>query len=399
MKFKQFLCALSAAAMIFSASACSSGSQSSESSPKETQPAVVTETPETEVSTVTDENVENEDETSTVTDHAGYTVEVPRNIERIVVCDIYPLPSVLSVFFDSADKIVGMAGPSMTAAKNSLLSELYPEILNAQTGFIDGTKVNIEELMTLNPDVVFYSADDTALGDQLRNAGLCTIAISANKWEYNAIETLNNWIDLLDQMFPENNKFDKVKKYSGDTYKMVQDKIKILPDSDREKAFFLFKYSDTNITTSGKQFFGQWWADSIGSVNVGESLETDNSTTVSMEQIYQWNPSVIFITNFNTAQPDDLYNNTTGSFDWSGIDAVKNKRVYKMPLGIYRSYTAGADTPITLIWLAKTTYPELFEDIDITEKTKDYYKEVFGITLTDEQAEKIFAPVSGASAF
>ena len=165
------------------------------------------------------------------------------------------------------------------------------------------------------------------------------------------------------------------------------------------KRFFLFKYSDTNITTSGKKFFGQWWADSIGAVNVGESLETDNSTTVSMEQIYQWNPSVIFITNFNTAQPDDLYNNTTGSFDWSGIDAVKNKQVYKMPLGIYRSYTAGADTPITLMWLAKTAYPELFKDLDITEKTKEYYKEVFGITLTDDQAVKIFAPVSDASAF
>ncbi len=399
MKLKKLLCALSAAAMMFSVSACSSGNQSSESSVKETQPAAVTETAEAEVSTVTNENVENTEKASTITDHAGYTVEIPQDIQRIVVCDIYPLPSVLSVFFDSADKIVGMAGPSMTAAKNSLLSELYPEILDAQTGFIDGTNVNIEELMQLDPDVVFYSADDTALGDQLRNAGFCTIAISANKWEYNAIETLNNWIDLLDQMFPENNKFDKVKSYSDATYKMVQERVKDLPESDRQKAFFLFKYSDTNITTSGKKFFGQWWADSIGAVNVGESLETDNSTTVSMEQIYQWNPSVIFITNFNTAQPDGLYNNTTGSFDWSGIDAVKNKQVYKMPLGIYRSYTAGADTPITLMWLAKTAYPELFKDLDITEKTKEYYKEVFGITLTDDQAVKIFAPVSDASAF
>ena len=43
-------------------------------------------------------------ETITVTDHAGNEVTVPREINRIVVCDIYPLPSVLAVFFDSAEK-------------------------------------------------------------------------------------------------------------------------------------------------------------------------------------------------------------------------------------------------------------------------------------------------------
>ena len=50
---------------------------------------------------------ENSD-TITITDHADRQVEVPKDIQRIAVCDIYPLPSVLAVFFDSADKIVGM---------------------------------------------------------------------------------------------------------------------------------------------------------------------------------------------------------------------------------------------------------------------------------------------------
>ena len=67
-----------------------------------------------------------------------------------------------------------------------------------------------------------------------------------------------------------------------------------------------------------------------------------------------------------------------------------------MPLGMYRSYTCGVDTPVTLLWLAKTAYPALFDDVDITEETINYYKEVFGITLTKEQADKIFSPVAAA---
>lgn len=332
----------------------------------------------------------------TVTDHEGNTVEVKKDIQRIVVCDIYPLPSVLTIFFDSSEKIVGMAEPSMTAAKNSLLSELYPDLLNAKTSFIDGTNVNLEELTALNPDVVFYSAGDGTLGQQLRNAGFSAIAISASKWQYNAIETLNNWIDLLSQLFPSNDKSQKVKDYSNQAYTLVQDRVKDLTDEQKSNVFFLFKYSDSNISTSGNSFFGQWWADAVGAKNVGAELDTDNSANVNMEQIYKWNPDKIFITNFNKAQPDDLYNNSIGSYDWSEITAVKNKNVYKMPLGMYRSYTAGVDTPITLLWLAKITYPSLFEDIDITVKVKEYYSDVFSITLTDEQAGKIFAPITAA---
>ena len=91
--------------------------------------------------------------TITVVDHADKEVVVPAEINRIAVCDIYPLPSVLAVFFDSADKIVGMPAPSMTAAQNGLLGQLYPEILNAETGYIDGSNINMEELAKLEPDV------------------------------------------------------------------------------------------------------------------------------------------------------------------------------------------------------------------------------------------------------
>lgn len=339
---------------------------------------------------------ETQEGTHVVVDHAGNEVEVPYDIQRIAVADIYPLPSVLSVFFDSAEKIVGMAPASMTAAQNSLLSQLYPEILNADTSFTDGTTINIEELVKLQPDVVFYGASSPSIGEQLASAGIPGIAISVNKWDYNAIETLDNWISLISELFPGNDKTELVSNYSNQVYEEIQQRVADLPQEDRARLFFLFQYSDTTIATSGQNFFGQWWADAIGAVNVAQELTTDNANQVNMEQIYGWNPDTILITNFNQATPDDLYNNTIGSYDWSQIDAIQQRQVYKMPLGMYRSYTPGVDTPVTLYWLAKTVYPDLFEDIDVTEKTIDYYDTVFGITLTEEQAESIFTPVTAA---
>ena len=190
--------------------------------------------------------------THVVVDHNGNEVAVPNNVERIAVCDIFPLPSVLTVFFDSAEKIVGMAPASMLAAKNGLLGELYPEILNAETGFIDGSNVNIEELMKLKPDVVFYSASSAELGEQLRAAGFAALAVSVNKWDYNAIETLNHWIELFNEVIPQNDKVDKVRNYSNDMYELVQSRVGGLTEEQRERVFFLFQYSETNMLTSGR---------------------------------------------------------------------------------------------------------------------------------------------------
>ena len=393
---KKVIALILALAICLGAVACSSenkGDNNNNNTVTKTEDGNTRTTPDT---STTEPETLDPDGTHIVTDHAGNSVEVPNVINRIVVADIYPMASVLTVFFDSAEKIVGMAAPCMSAAKNGLLSELYPEILNAKTDFIDGTNVNIEELLKLNPDVVFYSAGSKEEGEAYKNAGIPAIAISPGKWGYDAIETLNQWIETLVQLFPENDKSKIVREYSDKTYKMVQERVSGLSDADKVKVFFLFQYSDSNIMTSGKKFFGQWWCDAIGAKNAAEELEKDNSVAVNMEQIYAWNPELIFITNFNTAKPDDLYNNTVGSYDWSEIEAIKNKQVYKMPLGMYRSYTCGVDTPVTLLWLAKTVYPSLFEDIDITAETKKYYQEVFGITLTDEQANKIFSPVSAA---
>ena len=338
-----------------------------------------------------------ESDVITVTDHLDNQVTVPADIERIAVVGVWPLPSVLTIFFNSAEKIVGMPEASLTAAQNGLLGELYPEILNAKTDFINGDDVNLEELMLLEPDVVFYNAANPAVGEKLTDAGFAAVAVSVNKWDYDCIETLNNWIELFSAMFPKDAKSDAVEKYSNEVYDLISERVSTLSDEQRARVFFIYQYTDTMLASSGAKFFGQWWCDAVGAVNVAQELTTDNSVEVNMEQVYAWNPDTIIVTNFTAAQPEDLMNNTIGNYDWSTVAAIQNGRVFKMPLGMYRSYTPGADTPVTLLWLAKSVYPELFEDIDITERARSYYKDVFGVELTDEQIASIFTPTSAAA--
>ena len=334
--------------------------------------------------------------TKTIVDHEGTKMEIPTKIDRIVVT-AWQLPAPLAVYLGGADKIVGMAPASMVAAENSVLSDIYPEILNASTDFYEGGSVNIEELLKLDPDIVIGASGEMA--ESIRAAGIPAVSFSVSNWDYDVVKTNEEWVKLFDDIFGGSEVSTAVQEYSEVVQADIAAKVSEIPEENKKKVMFLFTYSDATMTTSSKGFFGQSWCDLTGCINVGEEIESLGSASINMEQVYEWNPDVIIITNFTSAQPEDLYNNTIGSDDWSSVNAVKNGEVYKMPLGWYRSYTPGVDTAVTLQWMAKMVYPELFEDVDIEQVAKDYFKDFYEIELTDEQIENMFNPSSAASAY
>lgn len=329
----------------------------------------------------------------TITDHADRTVTVPTDPKKVAILDIYPLPSLLTVYLNSADSIVAMEPVSMNAAKAGILSQLYPDILNVNTDIMNGDAVNMEALAALQPDVVFYNAAKKDEAQQLEDAGLTAVGISATKFNYDAIKTYQEWMSLLDQIYPDyaGKRGTQAGDYASQVYNEVQDKVKDV--TDKQKVLFLYQYDDTAMVTSSSKFFGQWWCDAVGAANVAQDVPADNmNAKITMEQVYEWNPDVIIITNFTKTTPDDLYNNAIGSDDWSSVKAVQDKRVYKMPLGVYRTYTPGIDTPLTLEWLAQAVYPDLFSDVDVASDVKDYYNKLFGVTLTDDQISAMYTP-------
>ena len=336
----------------------------------------------------------------TITDHADREVTVPVNPDRVVILDILPLPSVLTVFLGSAESIVAMQPASMNAAKNGILSELYPEVLEVSTDIMNGDDVNVEALMALDPQIVFYNAGNKPLCEKLENAGLTAVGVSPTKWNYDCIVTYDKWIELLSEIYPEASLSAEVSAFSKEKYDLIQERTASLAEADRKNVLFLFQYDENTMITSGSSFFGQWWCDASGALNAANEVEADNSNAaITMEQVYAWDPDVIIITNFTQTQPEDLLNNAIGDDDWSSVSAVANGQVYKMPLGTYRTYTPGVDTPMTLEWMAGLLYPELFPEFNLTEDVKAYYMDLYGTELTDEQIERMYHPSSAAGSW
>lgn len=361
----------------------------------EAETAVKTMAEETEITAGT-ENTDTP-ENRTIVDHLGNEVTVPANIETIVTTSITPMPSVYCMFAGSAERLIGMSPSSKAAAENSILADIMPEISEVSTDFMTGGEVNVEELIAMDPDVIFCNASKEDEYNQLRAAGLTVIAVSTSQWGSDSVETFEGWVTLLGEVFGEEDKAAGITEYGREVYSMIQERVSTLDESERLRVMFLYNYKDGVIRTSGNSHFGQYWAEASGAINVAEAHDA-SGLEINMEQIYEWDPDIIYVSNFVPYLAEDFYNNEGyEGHDWSVVRAVQEGNVYKCPLGVYRWYPPSSDTPLMLLWLAKTNYPELFEDINLEEEMKEYYIEFFGIELTDEDITKIFNPTREAA--
>ncbi|MBN1222957.1 MAG: ABC transporter substrate-binding protein, partial [Candidatus Aminicenantes bacterium] len=90
--------------------------------------------------------------------------------------------------------------------------------------------------------------------------------------------------------------------------------------------------------------------------------------------------------------PQDLINNSFERQDWSLVRAVRGKRVYKIPSGIYRWDPPSADASLMLKWMAQIHYPDLFNDYDMQEEIRRHFREFYGYDISPTQIEGILHP-------
>ena len=336
-------------------------------------------------------------EMRTIVDQKGTEVTIPQKVERIVSGGILPYFHTWYVATNSTKEIVGMHPNSYNAAKNSMLAKMSPDVLNASTNFVQNGELNIEELMKINPDVYFEIASDEKSIEAARNVGINTVAIkSIDAAAAEPLATFNSWLTLTGQIADTTERADKFIEIGTAVQTEINEKIDNLTAEQKPDALMIYQLSEDAITVSGKKFFGNQWLNATGANDVAADGGVEGRKDVNMEQVYAWNPEIIYLTNFTEVQPEDLYNNTIEGQDWSHIKAVQNKQVYKIPLGIYRWFPPSGDAPLMLKWLANINQPTLF-NYDMNAEIKAYYEEFYGYNVTDDEINQILHPSSNAA--
>lgn len=314
----------------------------------------------------------------TVTDLTGKKVTIKDNPTRIAIVPI-PWASLTYLVDGDSSKIIGMNPSSKEAYDISILKDLAPNMKKVNTAFVDSDfNINYEELALLKPDIVIVWDFQNDAIEKLAKLKIPAVAI-----KYGTLENVQEGIKLLGDILNRQEKAQKLINYHKDTNKYLASKTKKLENIKRKKILYLI---NPQLTVSSGNSVTNIMIDMAGGENVAKDITTGGSwSKVTMEQIIKWNPDIIILSNFDKILPEDIYNNKFEGQDWSKISAVKNKKVFKAPIGIYRWDAPSAETPLMIKWIAKVAAPEVFNDYNIRKDIKDFYLEFFNYKLTDEQ--------------
>ena len=332
--------------------------------------------------------------TRTIIDQGGHSVVLPAKINRVVISSPWPLASVFCLTL-GPDKIVGLDPAIISAAENSMLVKLFPNLSEIPSSFSKNGVLNTEELLKLKPDVILYSSGSMADYEACKKAGIPAVGFSLNVKDFNGIQTINSWVELLGQVMGENLSNSDYVKYGKEIEKLVSERISKIPQEKRPAELFIHLYDSNIFTVPGNSSWADYWITASGGKNA--AWEYKGNGKVNAEQLADWNPELIFIDNFNSLVPEDLYENTAGNFDWKKINAVSKKKLYKVPLGMYRWYESCSDSPLMLLWMAKQNHPDAFADIDLDTYIKDFYQRFYKINLTEEELKKIYSSKKDAA--
>ena len=332
--------------------------------------------------------------THTVIDHGGNEVEVPDEITRVVIDQIPILSTYMAYFGGEAPYIVGYCGSFKQTISETVLKNIAPELVESSDTVDAQSDLNIEVIMKLDPDVILYNSGNAQHAEILKASGIPCVGFATvgdEDTEADPLSRYGEWLSLLEDVFGEENKMDAFLEAGDAIVADVESRIAGIPEEDRPSALILWKYNDGVPQVSGDGTFGTYWLRHLGVED--PAAEASGFSQVSMEQIYSWDPEILFVDGpgLISIRSGDVLNNTVEGADFSSIKAVKDKRVYGTTLGMWNWFTPNPDAPLVLAWLACRTYPEEFADYPLEDTIRDYYKQWYGYDVTDEELAEMLS--------
>jgi len=321
-------------------------------------------------------------ETRTVVDQLGKTVTIPKEPKRVVCLQHHTLDIILEL--QAGDKLVGVINKWQSLVSPTL-GDIYPRLKELPTPG-DLETVNIEALTKLNPDLVLvthYMSKNVI--EQIEKMGIPVVAISLYKSDYEQASKLNpnlkdpdnaytegfkEGVALIGNIMGKEQKAAELVEYALKNREIVKNRLQDIPSDNRVSCYM----ANPDLYTYGTGKYTGVIIERAGGRNVAEGINGYKQVTI--EQIMDWNPQVIFVQDRYENVAEEIKANAA----WQEISAVKNGKLYIAP-----EYAKpwGHPCPESMalgeLWLAKKLYPEKFSDIDLQTTVNDFYTRFYGV--------------------
>lgn len=329
-----------------------------------------------------------------ITDVTGRTVTLKKPAERVVL----QWSGAGGPFF-TISALMGKDTPKVIAGMDTSLQDYradmwkhftaeMPELAKIPVvGTIGDKTFNAEQVVALNPDVIFIPVD---LKDQYESdakakmdaAGIQTIYI-----DYHAekLESHQKSIEAIGKALGKEERAAEISKFYTDRVTRVLDRVSKI---NKPKPTVYLEVGMNGPEEFGNSFSGNYSWGALATMAGADVITKDavkKSSPINPEFVLEKNPDIIMIMGsywpkkptsmrlgFEATEDSSqalLKAFTTERQGWSELKAVENKQVYSAHHGLPREVFDAA----VFEYLAKTFYPEEFKDVDPEATLKEFY--------------------------
>ena len=329
-----------------------------------------------------------------ITDVTGRTVTLKKPAERVVL----QWSGAGGPFF-TISALMGKDTPKVIAGMDTSLQDYradmwkhftteMPELAKIPVvGTVGDKTFNAEQVVALNPDVIFIPVD---LKDQYESdakakmdaAGIQTIYI-----DYHAekLESHQKSIEAIGKALGKEERAAEISKFYTDRVTRVLDRVSKI---NKPKPTVYLEVGMNGPEEFGNSFSGNYSWGALATMAGADVITKDvikKTSPINPEFILEKNPDIIMIMGsywpkkptsmrlgFEATEDSSqalLKAFTTERQGWSELKAVENKQVYSAHHGLPREVFDAA----VFEYLAKTFYPEEFADVNPEATLKEFY--------------------------
>lgn len=317
---------------------------------------------------------EQKETTREIVDLAGRTVSIPNSPQHIATIE-----------GPSFEKIIMLGGGERIAITRSIdfskqfLIDVFAPYVKTIPTVEDPANPNIEELLSLGVDVVFYRDSYPEALAKLEEAGIPVVVtqiLAAPETNEEFFDLQKKEMRVIAQVLG-GEAIEKAEKWCNYFDEKVSYVTSRTNDVSTKPSMYYIK-GPTALDSFVTNSYITYWAELAGA----ENLSVEFGQQVTMEQIIKWNPQFVFMGRVGDKAL------ITNDPSWASISAVVSDNISVNPVNVQWDYSSQGILQLQI--MAKTLHPELFKDLDIPSLIKTYYSAFYGFEPTDAQISEIY---------
>ena len=321
--------------------------------------------------------------TRVVVDSFGREVEIPGEVKTIVCTGSGALRMIC--YLQCTDKLIGVEDTDKEYETSTLRDyahvyyETFRDLPSIGKGGGTSNTAYVEELITLQPDVILSGYTQEALEDLQSATGIPCVSIRAQSINF-IDESFYTAMRVAADVLGAQDRCEEVLSYIDACKADLAERTADIPEDTKPTCYTgAVTFSGAHGFTGTYSNFGPFMA--IGARNVADEAGETGYFDADPEKIVAWDPDYIFLDPGNMDLVNDEYASNPGYYD--ALRAVQEGKLYSCIS--FNNYSTNVGYAIADAYYAGTVlFPEQFADVDIAAKTDEILEFLLGDAYYDE---------------